>query len=308
MLVSVRALSYKIRIINRGNIMSSEKRKEILIDVIMDALSGLCIGIALYNFAADAKFPLTGFTGIAMIFYQYFRWNIGMLTLAMNIPLIFICYKVLGKKFLLKSLKTMAIGTVFMDFVAPYIPKANIANPLLNAMIVGVFTGLGYALVYMRNSSTGGADFIMMLIKAKHPHMTLGRIFFIVDVVIIVIDTIAYAHSFEALCYGFVISYIGSIVVDKVMISADSGMMCMIVTNKAEAIADAIDKAVERGTTIFTAKGGYKGDERQVLMCACSDKQMYQVNRVAKKIDVDAFIVIMESKAVYGEGFKRFKG
>ena len=78
--------------------------------------------------------------------------------------------------------------------------------------------------------------------------------------------------------------------------------------NEGTSFADAIDKAVERGTTIFTAKCGYKGDERQVLMCSCSDKQMYQVNRVAKKIDVDAFIVIMESKAVYGEGFKRFKG
>ncbi|SDI16937.1 Uncharacterized membrane-anchored protein YitT, contains DUF161 and DUF2179 domains [Pseudobutyrivibrio sp. 49] len=288
--------------------MSSEKRKEIFVDILMDALSGLCIGIALYNFAADAKFPLTGLTGIAMIFYQYWGWKIGIATIIMNIPLIVWAYKVLGKKFLLKSFKTMAVGTVMMDFVAPLVPKVNIGNLFLNAVVVGVFTGLGYALVYMRNSSTGGADFIMMIIKAKHPHMSLGRIFFIVDTVIIVIDTIAYAHSFEALCYGFVISYIGSLVVDKVMISADAGMMCMIVTNKAEAIADAIDKAVERGTTIFTAKGGYKGDERQVLMCACSDKQMYQVNRVAKKIDVDAFIVIMESKAVYGEGFKRFKG
>ncbi|MBQ7147346.1 MAG: YitT family protein [Pseudobutyrivibrio sp.] len=287
--------------------MSAEKRKELLIDILMDALSGLCIGIALYNFAADAKFPLTGLSGIAMIFYQYWGWKIGIATIIMNIPLIVWAYKILGKKFLLKSFKTMAIGTVMMDFVAPHVPRINIGNLLLNAIVVGVFTGLGYALVYMRNSSTGGADFIMMIIKAKHPHMSLGRIFFIVDVVIIVIDTIAYAHSFEALCYGFVISYIGSLVVDKVMISADSGMMCMIVTNKAEAIADAIDKAVERGTTIFTAKGGYRGDERQVLMCACSDKQMYQVNRVAKKIDVDAFIVIMESKAVYGEGFKRFK-
>ncbi|QFJ54453.1 YitT family protein [Pseudobutyrivibrio xylanivorans] len=287
--------------------MSAERRKELLIDVLMDALSGLCIGIALYNFAADAKFPLTGLTGIAMIFYQYWGWKIGIATIIMNIPLIVWAYKVLGKKFLLKSFKTMAIGTVMMDYVAPLIPKVEVGNLLLNALVVGVFTGLGYALVYMRNSSTGGADFIMMIIKAKHPHMSLGRIFFIVDTVIIVIDTIAYAHSFEALCYGFVISYIGSLVVDKVMISADAGMMCMIVTNKAEAIADAIDKAVERGTTIFTAKGGYKGDERQVLMCACSDKQMYQVNRVAKKIDVDAFIVIMESKAVYGEGFKRFK-
>ncbi|SFN63370.1 Uncharacterized membrane-anchored protein YitT, contains DUF161 and DUF2179 domains [Pseudobutyrivibrio sp. UC1225] len=288
--------------------MSSEKRKEIFVDILMDALSGLCIGIALYNFAADAKFPLTGLTGIAMIFYQYWGWKIGIATIIMNIPLIVWAYKVLGKKFLLKSFKTMAVGTVMMDFVAPLVPKVDIGNLFLNAVVVGVFTGLGYALVYMRNSSTGGADFIMMIIKAKHPHMSLGRIFFIVDTVIIVIDTIAYAHSFEALCYGFVISYIGSLVVDKVMISADAGMMCMIVTNKAEAIADAIDKAVERGTTIFTAKGGYKGDERQVLMCACSDKQMYQVNRVAKKIDVDAFIVIMESKAVYGEGFKRFKG
>ena len=288
--------------------MSSEKTKDLLIDVLMDALSGLCIGIALYNFAADAKFPLTGLTGIAMIFYQYWGWKIGIATIIMNIPLIIWAYKVLGKKFLLRTFKTMAIGTVMMDFVAPLIPRIEISNLLLNAMITGVFTGLGYALVYMRNSSTGGADFIMMIIKAKQPHMSLGRIFFIVDVFIIVIDTIAYAHSFEMLCYGFVISYIGSLVVDKIMISADSGMMCMIVTNKAEAIADAIDKAVERGTTIFTAKGGYRGDERQVLMCACSDKQMFQVNRVAKKIDVDAFIVIMESKAVYGEGFKRFKG
>ncbi len=287
--------------------MSSEKRKELLIDIIMDALSGLCIGVALYNFAADAKFPLTGLTGIAMIFYQYWGWKIGIMTIIMNIPLIFWAYKVLGRKFMIKSFKTMAIGTVMMDFVAPLLPRVEIDNIILNAIVVGVLTGMGYALVYMRNSSTGGADFIMMIIKAKQPHISLGRIFFIVDVVIIVIDTLAYAHSFEALCYGFIISYIGSLVVDKVMISADSGMMCMIVTNKAEAIADAIDKAVERGTTIFTAKGGYKGDVRQVLMCACSDKQMYQVNRVAKKIDVDAFIVIMESKAVYGEGFKRFK-
>ena len=287
--------------------MSAEKRRELLIDILMDILSGLCIGIAVYNFAADAKFPLTGLTGIAKIFYQYWGWKVGIVTIVLNIPLIFFAYKVLGRKFLYKSLKTMAIGTVMMDFVAPLFPKVQLGNPLLSAIVVGAFSGIGFALVYMRNSSTGGADFIMMIIKSKRPHISLGRIFFYVDATIIVIDTLAYAHSFEALCYGFIISYIGSMVVDKVMISADAGMMCMIVTNKAEAIADAIDAAVDRGTTIFTAKGGYSGDERQVLMCACSNKQMYQVNRVSKKIDVDAFIVIMESKAVYGEGFKRFK-
>lgn len=288
--------------------MTSEQKKDLFIDIVMDIISGLLIGIALYNFAADAKFPLTGLSGIAMIFYQYWGFKIGIATIIMNIPLIIVSYKTLGKKFMIKSLKTMAIGVVMMDYVAPMLPVVEITDTMLNAIIVAVLTGIGYALIYMRNSSTGGADFIMMLIKAKRPHMSLGKIFFIVDAVIIVIDTFAYAKSFQGLCYGFLISYVASIVVDKFLISADSGMMCMIVTNQAEVIADAIDAAVERGTTIFTAKGGYQGDERQVLMCACSNKEMYQVNKVAKKIDVDAFIVIMESKEVYGEGFKRFKG
>jgi uncharacterized membrane-anchored protein YitT (DUF2179 family) len=127
--------------------MSSEKRKELFVDILMDALSGLCIGIAIYNFAADAKFPLTGLTGIAMIFYQYWGWKIGLMTIIMNIPLIVVSYKVLGRKFLLKTFKTMAIGTVMMDFVTPLVPKIEISNILLNALVVGVFTGLGYALV-----------------------------------------------------------------------------------------------------------------------------------------------------------------
>ncbi len=135
-----------------GVIMSEEKRKELLIDILMDALSGLFIGIALYNFAADAKFPLTGLSGIAMIFYQYWGWKIGIATIIMNIPLIVWAYRILGKKFLLKSFKTMAIGTVMMDFVAPHVPRIDIGNLLLNAIVVGVFTGMGYALVYMRNS------------------------------------------------------------------------------------------------------------------------------------------------------------
>lgn len=287
--------------------MSNERVKEIIIDIMMDAISGLLIGIALYNFAADAKFPLTGLSGIAMIFYQYWGLKIATMTTIMNIPLIFIAYKTLGKKFMLKSFKTMAIGLVMMDYVAPLVPVVEIDDMLLKVLIVAVLTGIGYAIIYMRRSSTGGADFVMMVIKANNPHIPLGRIFFFVDSVIIVIDTIAYAHSFEALCYGFLISFVASKVVDKMMISADAGMMCMIVTNRAEEIANAIDNQVERGSTIFAAKGGYKGDSRQVLMCACSNKEMYQVNRVTKKIDVDAFIVIMESKEVYGEGFKRFK-
>ncbi|MCF0131105.1 MAG: YitT family protein [Pseudobutyrivibrio sp.] len=281
--------------------------KKLLIDIIFDAISGLLVGIALYNFAADAKFPLTGVSGIAMIFYQFFGFKIGIVTIILNIPIVLISYRILGRKFMFRSFKTMIIGSVIMDYVTPLIPKVQLDNELLTAVVVAILTGISYAIIYMRKSSTGGADFIIMTIKAKRPHMSLGRIFFLVDVAVILLDTVCYSPSIESMCYGLIISYLASLVVDKMMLSADSGKMAMIVTNKAQQMADAITEGVDRGSTIFTAKGGYTGQDRQVLMCACSNKQMYEISRMVKTIDVDAFIVILESHEIYGEGFKRFK-
>ena len=281
--------------------------KKLLIDIIFDAISGLLVGIALYNFAADAKFPLTGVSGIAMIFYQFFGFKIGIVTIILNIPIVLISYRILGRKFMFRSFKTMIIGSVIMDYVTPLIPKVQLDNELLTAVVVAILTGISYAIIYMRKSSTGGADFIIMTIKAKRPHMSLGRIFFLVDVAVILLDTVCYSPSIESMCYGLIISYISSLVVDKMMLTADSGKMAMIVTNKAQQMADAITEGVDRGSTIFTAKGGYTGQDRQVLMCACSNKQMYEISRMVKTIDVDAFIVILESHEIYGEGFKRFK-
>ena len=281
--------------------------KKLLIDIIFDAISGLLVGIALYNFAADAKFPLTGVSGIAMIFYQFFGFKIGIVTIILNIPIVLISYRILGRKFMFRSFKTMIIGSVIMDYVTPLIPKVQLDNELLTAVVVAILTGISYAIIYMRKSSTGGADFIIMTIKAKRPHMSLGRIFFLVDVAVILLDTVCYSPSIESMCYGLILSYLASLVVDKMMLSADSGKMAMIVTNKAQQMADAITEGVDRGSTIFTAKGGYTGQDRQVLMCACSNKQMYEISRMVKTIDVDAFIVILESHEIYGEGFKRFK-
>ena len=281
--------------------------KKLLVDILFDAFSGLLIGIALYNFAADAKFPLTGISGIAMIFYQFFGFKIGITTIILNIPIIIFSYKLLGRKSMFRSFKTMIIGSLVMDYVTPLFPKIAMDDTLLTAVVVAVLSGISYAIIYMRKSSTGGADFVIMSIKALRPHMSLGRIFFWVDVAVIVIGTVCYSPSIESMCYGLIISYISSLVVDKMMLTADSGKMAMIVTNNAQEMADAITEGVDRGSTIFTAKGGYTGQERQVLMCACSNKQMYEISRMVKTIDVDAFIVILESHEIYGEGFKRFK-
>ena len=81
---------------------------------------------------------------------------------------------------MLKSLKTMLISTFFMDVVAPLFPIYR-GELMLSCICMGLFAGIGYALIYMRNTSTGGTDFITMTIRALNPHLSLGKIIVVMD-------------------------------------------------------------------------------------------------------------------------------
>ena len=164
--------------------MKKNKGKELTIDIAADIVGNMLIAIGVYNFAANSGFPVAGISGIALIFYHLFGLPIGVMTVVLNIPIVLMCYKLLGKDFLLRSLRTMIIAWPLMDIVAPMLPVYS-GDRRLSAICVGVFSGLGYALIYLRNSATGGADFIIMSVRALKPHLSIGKIAFITDVVIV---------------------------------------------------------------------------------------------------------------------------
>lgn len=276
--------------------------KQLGLDILVDIAGGLLIAIGVYNFASAAEFPMTGFSGIALIFYYLFKAPIGLVSVLLNIPVALFCYRILGRDFFIRSIKTIIITSFIMDKVAPLFPVYQ-GDRILAAVCTGVFAGLGYALIYMRNSSTGGADFIIMSMKAKKPHMSIGKISFIIDFLIIFAGAFIYREVDGIIC-GMIVAYLLSLVIDKVMYGMDSGKLTMIVTQKGAEVAEAIDSIVGRGSTLLHAEGSYSGEEKDVVMCACNNKQMYSIRQAAKQIDEKAFIVIMESNEVVGEGFK----
>ena len=174
---------------------------------------------------------------------------------------------------------------------------------LLAALCTGVTMGLGYGLIYMQNSSTGGADFVVMALKAVRPHLSLGRLAFITDVVIVLAGGFLF-RDVDGIIYGMIVSFIFSVVIDKVMYGANAGKLTLIVTEHGKLVCDTIDATCKRGTTILKAAGGYKQEDKQVVMCACSDKQMYQVQQAVKAVDPASFMVVLESNEVHGEGFR----
>ena len=272
--------------------------KEILVELVGSFL----VALGLYNFALYAKFPMTGFSGISLILYRLFDLPIGLTTILFNIPVAILCYKMLGRGFFLRSLRCMFICSVMVDYVAPLLPVYE-GDRLLAAICTGVIGGFGYAMIYMYNSSTGGSDFIIMAIKSVRPHISLGKIAFWSDVGIILLGGIIF-KDVDGIVYGLIINYIFAIVVDKVMCGLNRGKVALIVTEHGKTMADAIDVSCGRGSTIFKALGGYKKEEKDVVLCAYSVRETHLIERTAKRVDERSFMIVMDSSEVLGEGFR----
>ena len=276
--------------------------KENLSEIAVELLGSFLIAIGIYNFAVNASFPMTGFSGISIILYRLFHLPIGLTTIFLNIPVAILCYRLLGRGFFLRSLRCMIISSLMIDYLAPLLPVYE-GSRLLAAICTGVFAGFGYAIIYMKNSSTGGSDFIIMAVKALKPYISLGKIAFLSDVGIILVGGIIF-KDVDGIIYGMIVNYLFAIVVDKVMYGIDAGKLALIVTDQGTEVTETIEACCQRGSTILKGMGGYRQDEKQVVMCACNNKQMYSVQQAVKEVDPKSFIIILESNEVLGEGFK----
>ncbi|MBQ4560571.1 MAG: YitT family protein [Tyzzerella sp.] len=284
-------------------VVKNKNIKTYLIDLLADIIGSLSISVGVYNFAAASGFPVTGVSGISLVFYYYWHLPIGLMTMALNIPIILICGRILGIKFMLRSFKTMLISLFFMDVVAPLLPVYQ-GELILSCICMGIFSGVGYALIYMRGSSTGGSDFITMAIRAKRPHLSLGRIIVTLDFFILLFCGLLMGGNVDKIIYGLIAAYIVSVVVDKVMYGLDAGKVSLIVTEHGKEISGKIYELTGRGATLLRGSGSYSQDDKQVVLCACSYKQMHVMQRAVKEVDKNAFMVIMEANQVRGHGFK----
>ena len=269
--------------------------------LLMELLGSILIAAGIYNFALQAEFPMTGFSGISIILYQLFHVPIGLSTILLNIPVALFCYKLLGRKFFISSLRCMVISSLIIDYIAPLFPVYE-GSRLLAALCTGVIAGTGYSIIYMQNSSTGGSDFIIMAVKALKPYLSIGKIAFLSDVGIILTGGILF-QDIDGIIYGMIVNYLFAVVADKAMYGMNAGKMALIVTRQGKYLCDVIDSVCQRGSTILKAKGGYQEEDKQVVMCACSNKEMYFVQKAVKEADPEAFLIVLESNEVHGEGF-----
>lgn len=177
-----------------------------------DLVGSLFLGISTVCFAVQADFAPGGVTGLAVLSNYLFKLPIGWMTLAINIPIILLTYKQLGKEFFLISFKSMFISSLFIDYVVVLLP-AFTGNRLLASVFAGIFAGIAYSLFFNEGSTTGGTDFIIVAVKQKKPKLSFGLLAFVIDSTVIVVSVFVF-KEFMSFVYGMVYTLVTSLALD----------------------------------------------------------------------------------------------
>lgn len=289
----------------RRFVLNKQWWKRQTIDLLCDVVGSLSYSVGIYTFAKMADFAPGGLSGLALM--TNYLWNvpIGITTLILNVPFILLSWRYVGRRFLIKTVRTMIFCTFFMDVVFPCTPAYE-GSQFMAALYSGVFLGAGLALFYMRGTSSGGTDFLTMTVKALRPHLSIGAVTMSIDLVIIVLGWPVFGNV-DAILYGLAATFVTSVVIDKILYGVGAGTMVIIITDQGQQIADKIGMITGRGSTAIKAKGTYTKQEKQVLICACSNAQSYTVRSAVHETDENAFVMLTETSQVYGEGFRELK-
>ncbi|URZ18042.1 YitT family protein [Clostridium felsineum] len=276
--------------------------KQTTLNIFFTVLGCILCSIGMNLFLIHARLLSSGVSGICLILQYLFKIPAGISYLIINLPLFFLSYKVMGKKFTIMTILGTLTFSIAFNLTAPFKNLLTIKDPILLCVYGGVLNGLGMGVVLSNYGSLGGLDIIAATIKKKNENFEFSTTSFAINILIITFGAIFFGIS--SALYTLFSIYISYFVMDKVIIGFNKQKLVMIITNKEEDLSSTIMKHLQRGVTFLYGKGAYTKSDKTVIYCVVSIHQLPLLKRLVSNIDSTSFMSILDISEVHGNGFK----
>ena len=281
------------------------------------------------------KLVIGGVGGIATILSNAItglKINSSFIILIINVVLLLIALIFVGKKFFLKTLYTSLIYPVYVFtfekiilLLQDVVPDLSLTKEELaiklsdialgqnaaNAIMAGsyllviifgaVISGFGLGLSLKKGASTGGVDIIQQILLDRFK-IPFSISLLMIDGTIVTAAAI-YFKDFFMILYGFLFIYLSGVVLDAIVFSGFNSRAVYIITSDPEAVKNKIYSVLERGVTEIYSRGGYRQEDKKMLVCVMSNNEFYKMKTLILEIDKRAFIFVARVSEVHGEGF-----
>ena len=246
-----------------------------------------------------------GTTGIALTMNHFFGISISQFVLLFNVLMLIVGFLVLGKAFALTTLASTFLYPFALELLDRLLKDCIVTDDL---MLCTLFSGLGIGValgtVIRSGASTGGMD-IPPLILQKTFRIPVSASMYAFDLCILL--TQALFRPVENVLYGIIMTFVYTIVLDKMLLLGTTRTEVKIMSTKSDEIRNAILSQIDRGVTMLDGEGGYLQNKTQIILSIISNRELPKVEKLVRSIDPESFLIISHVKEVSGRGFSMKK-
>ncbi len=268
---------------------------------IMITTGTFLMSVALVIYFNELGIVVGGVTGIAVILNNTLNIPMWVVNTAVNIPLFIIGYKTFEKQAFIKTV----YGTVLLSLFLAVVPNVNLRTDSfpVNVVIGAFFMGTGLGLILSSDASSGGVDMVSTMISRKFRYVSIPEMMLFIDGVII-ICAISFFGIVKGI-YAVIALMIETRMSDNLIKGFKRSKLIYIISSAHREIADYIVNTLERGVTYINVVGGYTNEERKMIMCVVSGRELVKIKQTAGRIDSKSLCFISDVSEAFGEGFTK---
>jgi uncharacterized membrane-anchored protein YitT (DUF2179 family) len=271
-------------------------------DYILIIIGAFIQALSLRLFLVPSQLVSGGLSGAGQILYYLYNWPIGLVVFLGNIPLFILGWRYLGgPRFATRTILAIVAFSGFTDLLLSQTGhSAFTPDPFLNTLYGGIMMGVGLGIVYRGRGTSGGTDIIGRILNRQFG-LSISMAYLVTEALVILAAGVFF--NWEIALYGLLMIYISGIAADRVLEGSNVIRDVMIITEKTDAVSQALMDELERGTTIINARGGYSNQDRPILYCVVTSSEVMQLKTIVHDIDPNAFMVVGSANEALGEGF-----
>lgn len=277
------------------------KSKKLITDLMFLTVGCILLSVSINVFLLPYKISAGGISTVGTVLLHLFGIKMSLTNLFFNAVLFIFGYKKLGKYAVVQTASGIILLSIFLELTS-HIPIYS-QNELIAVLSGGIFMGAGVGMIVKIGASTGGSDFAGLILKKFFPHISLAKLILAIDCFIVVVAGIVF-KSYTVTFYSVIALFVSSVVTDKIITFGDDAKMLQVFSAETEKISNCILNEYERGVTGVHCRGMYFNEERLMLLCVITPKELPVYMNMIKETDKNAFIIICDVHKVIGEGFK----
>lgn len=232
---------------------------------------------------------------------------------AVNILMLVCWYKVLGRKFVVRTVFGATILSGLIGAIEHYFTTHPplVADMTMSVLLGSAVCGIGIGLYYAHKGSAGGTDIVAAVFEKKS-NISIGRTMMIIDVTIVACsfflpfsgDMDARIQSrVQTILYGWTSIIIYSMIANYMVNADKQTIQFIILSQRWKEIAGRVTRESGRGVTLIDGKGFWTGEERTMLIVWCRQYDAERIYGIVKSVDESAYIIQSDARSVYGNGF-----